>query len=254
MKTKIFKNIIPLIKIYKCLIEISPLQKQIRAEKENGNQERERELILKASVNWGRSLLDKFGATVTVVGKENLPKKGPVVFVANHQGYGDIPVCAANLDTIQLGYISKSDLNKIPFYSKWIRDIRCVFIKREDPREALKAIQEGISLIEQGFSMLIFPEGTRSKGGPMKPFKQGSLRLATKPGVPIIPITICGTARLFEKRGYFKGEHVYMKIHPAIETRDLTKHQQKELTEQVQGVIAEGLVELEERQSKELGV
>lgn len=242
-----FRNAVPTMKIYGCLLCIREEQKGIRKARAAGDLEKEREYIRRACVKWSNKLMSIFGLEVNVKGRENLPTEGPVVFVANHQSYADIPVCSGIIDTIQMGYVAKADLSRIPIYKNWIKDIRSVMILRDHPRESLKAIQEGIELIEQGFSLMIFPEGTRSHGGPMKPFKKGSLRLATKPGVPIVPITISGTYRCFETQGYFKGDKVDVIIHPAIPTKDLDKHQQTELLEQVEQQISNSLAELEQK-------
>ena len=247
-KIKIFRNIIPAIKIYKELFLIRKDRKKIKAALAAGDLEKEREAIKSACVTWSRALMKDFGMEVNVIGRENLPTEGPVVFVANHQSYADIPACSGTIDTIQMGYIAKNDLAKIPLYKQWILDVRSVFIKRNDARESLKAILEGISYIEQGFSLLIFPEGTRSKGGPMKEFKKGSLKLALKPEVPIVPITINGTWKCFERQGYFKGEKVDLVIHEPIPTKGLSKAEQAAIPEKVENIIRKSLEELEAKE------
>ena len=97
-----------------------------------------------------------------VYGEENIPSEGPVCYVSNHQGYCDIPCYFTALRKIQFGFVAKDDLEKVPKYGDWIKRVRSSMIKRGDPRASLKAILEGIEYIEQGFSMLIFPEGTRA--------------------------------------------------------------------------------------------
>jgi len=221
---KIIQNIVPVIKLYNALKHLAPFKNEITRAREAADFEREREFILKATSTWGKQLLKIYGIDLVVTGRENLPDKGPVVFAANHQGYADIPVTCAALDKFQFGYLAKSDLENLPFYGWWMKHIRSVFIKRDDIRASLQAIDEGIDLVEKGFSLLVFPEGTRSKGGPVAEFKKGSLRLATKPGVPVIPITIKGTHRAFEDHGYIKsGARVDLFIHPAIETKGMDK-------------------------------
>ena len=95
-----------------------------------------------------------------------------------------------------------------------------------------------------GFSLLVFPEGTRSRGITMGEFKAGAFKLATKPGVPIIPVTINGTYRTYEDTGIMTGAPVQVMVHPAIPTKGLTREQERDLPDQVKAVIQEGLDKL----------
>ena len=244
----IVKNLPALTKILASLPGLRTYKKQMDAARKAGDHEAERIAIRAAETKWGNYLMDKFKVDLQVEGKENLPQKGPVVYVSNHQGFVDIPALCTALDTVQFGFIARENLKQVPLYGTWMNRIRSVMIKREDPRAALRAISEGIEYINEGFSMLIFPEGTRAKGGPMADFKAGSLKLATKPGVPIIPVSINGTYQCFEKTGVFSGNRpVGVIIHPPIETKDLSRQEEKALTGQVQQIVYEGLESLRER-------
>ena len=240
---KIFQNIIPVIKLCDSLRYLSEFKKEIAKARATGDLETERVYILKSTSTWGKHLVKSFDIILNISGKEFLPETSPVVFVSNHQGYADIPVTCAVLDRFQFGYVAKSDLQKVPFYGKWIERIRSVFIKRDDSRASLRAIAEGIDLIEKGFSLLIFPEGTRSKGEPVAEFKKGSLRLATKPGVPVVPITLSGTYKVFEEYGYIRnGVTVDVVIHPVIETAGMDKTEAGDLTLKVEEIIKGGFL------------
>lgn len=244
----IVKNIPALIKILGSLPPLHSLKKQIDKARETGDKEAERAAILGATKKWGNHIMTRFHADLQVEGKENLPTEGPVVYVSNHQGFVDIPALCAALDTVQFGFIARENLRQVPLYGTWMRRIRSVMIKREDPRAALRAISEGVEYIKDGFSLLIFPEGTRAKGGPMADFKAGSLKLATKPGVPIIPVSINGTYQCFEKTGVFSGNRpIGVIIHPPIETKGLSRQEEKALTAEVQQIVYDGLQSLRER-------
>jgi len=229
---------LPVAKLYDALKYIAPYKKGMLESRAAGDFEKEREYILKSTSTWGNHLLKIFDIKLNVTGKENLPQSGPVVFVANHQGYADIPICCTTLDKFQFGFVAKNDLGKIPLYGNWIKSLRSVMIERDDARASLRAIEEGIDLIEKGFSLVIFPEGTRSSGGPMKQFKKGSLRLATKSGVPLIPVTINGSWRAFEETGVIrKGTPVDIVIHPVIETKNMNRNDANNLSGQVEEII-----------------
>ncbi len=244
---KIFANIPGAYKLLYCLKYFRANKKEIIAAREAGDFEREREYILKSTSFWGTKVMEMFGSTVNVQGLENLPDKGPVVLVGNHQGYADIFAYFAAFQKFQFAFVAKENLAKIPFYGEWIRRIRSVFIKRDDPRASLKAISEGIEYIKQGFSLVIFPEGTRSKGPDPGRFHKGSLRLATKPGVPVVPVSLNGSYKMFEEEGYLKGAEIDIIVHKPIETANLSKEEEKELNDRVEKIIVDGVRELQSR-------
>lgn len=241
---KIIKNIQAVFKAIKALKYLNAYKKNIETAKAAGDKETERENIRLAMTTWGGKFLEMAGCTLEVIGKENLPTKGPVVYMCNHQGYGDIIALCKALDTVQFGYIAKDELHKIPLYGVWIDRVRSVMIKRGDPREALKAISKGIDLINEGYSLLIFPEGTRSRSSQIGEFKKGSMKLATKPEVPIVPISIEGTYHLFEEKGYMAPADIKVKIHEAIETAGMSREEQKALQQRVYDTICQGHEEL----------
>ncbi len=251
---KIIQNIPAAIKLYGNLRFLNRYKKNIEKYKAEKNYEKERENIRLAEFDWSNRLLEDFGCELHVHGEENLPKEGPVVFIANHQGYADIVAfCAALSKHIQFGYVAKDELEKVPAYGNWIKRIRSVLIKRGDARESLKTIEEGIGLIEKGFSMMIFPEGTRSKSAEMADFKRGAFKLATKPGVPIVPATIMGSWRVFEETGIIRGTRIDVMVHPMVETAGIDRKGEKQLTADVEKTVRDGLEQLKKIQEEANG-
>ena len=241
---KIIPNLPKIIKAYYALKYLSVHKKEIERARAAGDIEAEKAGILAATTTWGSKLSEIFGATITVYGKENLPEKGPVLYVSNHQAAADIVVLCAALDTIQFSFVTKAELAKVPLYGRWIDRVRAIFLERDDPRSSLQSIKNGIEYLQMGFSLLVFPEGTRSRGTKMGEFKPGAFKLATKPGVPIIPVTINGTYRTYEDNGIMKGAPVQVMVHPAIPTSGLTREQEHVLPEQVKAIIQAGLDKL----------
>lgn len=229
------------------LRQLNDIDREIKKYRALGDIEHEKAAILKATNKWGPDMMKAAGVNVHVEGRENIPQEGPVVFVSNHQSYGDIPAFMVAVQTKQFGFVAKKDLGNLPLYGKWITNIRSVYIERDDPRESLKAMDRGIELLKQGFSLVLFPEGTRSRGGQMGEFKKGSLRLATKPGVPIVPITLNGTWHIYEEHGCPHAAEVDFYIHPPIATEGLTKQEASALAPKVEQIIRQ---KLEEMQSK----
>jgi 1-acyl-sn-glycerol-3-phosphate acyltransferase len=205
----------------------------------------ERREILRATGKWGDDIIRKLRVDLRTEGETKLPD-GPVVFVSNHESYMDIPLFCAVIRDKQFGFIAKRNLSKLPVFGKWIAEIRSVFIEREDARASLKSIEEGVALLREGFSLVVFPEGTRSKGGPMGAFKKGSLRLAAKPGVAVVPVTHTGCYRIFEESGVIRaGMRVRVFIHPPIETAGMSKQEAAALSETAECTIRAKLAEWE---------
>ncbi len=185
---------------------------------------------------WANSLLKLAGVKVVVHGKENLPKE-PCVFVANHQGYFDIPVVLTSLNK-SYGLMSKKEVLKMPLIRTWMKNLYCVFVDRSNPREAMKSLNQALGYVKEGKSMIIFPEGTRSKDGNIAEFKSGSFRIATKAKVPLVPLRIEGTRDIMENNGYWiKKGVVEIYILPAVPTQNLDKTQIDKLPEKLRQII-----------------
>ncbi|MEG0579368.1 MAG: lysophospholipid acyltransferase family protein, partial [Niameybacter sp.] len=188
----------------------------------SGNLKEAEAYINQTTMKWAMAQVKNGGADVKVHGLENIPHDKPVVFMSNHQGNFDIALFMSFIEKPK-GYVAKLETNKIYILRDWMRLIHCVFMDRSTLKGAASAIIEGVKLIKEGHSLVIFPEGTRSKGGPLGEFKGGSFKLATKPKVPIVPVTIDGTYKLMEAQGgKVKPATVHMYIHPPIPTADLT--------------------------------
>ena len=119
------------------------------------------------------------GVSTTVIGLENIPKDEPVVFIGNHRGFFDTVVSYSRMPRLT-GFIAKKEMQKVPFIRLWMKYLHCLFMDRSNPREGLKTILSGIEQINNGISIVIFPEGTRNKGDGIMPFHGGSFKLADK--------------------------------------------------------------------------
>ena len=172
--------------------------------------------------------------------------EGGVLFVSNHEGYGDIPAFMAAVKEKQFGFVAKEELAKIPIFAKWIVRIRSILLYRNDPRVALKVFAEGEDIMKRGFSLVIFPEGTRAKGQGMKAFAKGSLRMALRSGAPIVPVAIQGSWDCFESDGYPHPGRIRFHVFEPIITVGRAKSEEGELTEEVEALIRAKLEEWKE--------
>jgi 1-acyl-sn-glycerol-3-phosphate acyltransferase len=221
-------------------------RRTMKAYAASGEDALERREILKATSVWGDDIVKKLRVDLKTEGEPRLPD-GPVVFVSNHESYADIPLFCSVIRDKQFGFVAKQNLSRIPVFGKWIAEIRSVFIEREDMRSSLKSIEDGIELLRRGFSLVVFPEGTRGRGGPMGAFKKGSLRLATKPGVAVVPVTHKGCSGIFEETGRVTADiSVRFCVHPAIETAGMSKQEAAALVETVENTIRSKLAEWED--------
>jgi 1-acyl-sn-glycerol-3-phosphate acyltransferase len=201
-----------------------------------GDHAREQEWIRLAENDWGPRVLRHYGVKAEVTGERTLPD-GAVFFVSNHEGYGDIPLFMDAIRSKQFGFVAKGELAEIPLFNKWIVRIRSLMLLRDDPREALRVFAEGEKWLRQGFSLVMFPEGTRAKGQGMKPFQKGTLRMALRTGVPIVPVSIQGSWECFEAHGFPRRGVIRIHIHSPVGTAGVPKSEEAALSNQVEAVI-----------------
>lgn len=147
-----------------------------------------------------RVLFSLTGSKVRVAGQENVPESGAVLFVSNHQGYMDSVIIHGFVNKPK-GFISIVEVLKIPILHTWMKYMQCVFLDRTDARQCSTAMSEAIETLKNGHSMVVFPEGRLSDGDEANEFQRGWLRLATKSGVPIVPVTISGSYKVLSKDG-----------------------------------------------------
>jgi 1-acyl-sn-glycerol-3-phosphate acyltransferase len=199
-------------------------------------------VIYKVGQIWALVLIKCTGCDLRVSGKEHIPPKGGVCFVSNHGGIFDIILALAFIGR-PFGFIAKKELLLIPFINVWISLLGGLFIDRKNIRKALATINKGIRRLQGGSGILIFPEGTRSKGKGLLPFHSGSLKLATQAKVPIVPMAISGSYDVFEKNYQVHAVPVRIVFFPPISTADLSaEDRKKNLTDRIRGVIEAALL------------
>ena len=111
--------------------------------------------------------------------------------------------------------------------------VGCIFIDRSDPRKALRTISDAGKRVTEGESIIIFPEGTRSKGEEIGEFKAGAFKTAFKYDAPIQPFAIDGTYKIMEANGgkWIRPGHVVLTILPPVETAGMERAEQREFGE-----------------------
>ncbi len=194
-------------------------------------------------VQWALKTIEILsGAKVTVIGEENIPRDTPALFIGNHRSYFDIVVTYSRFCG-PVGFIAKKELRRIPLLSTWMYFIHCHFLDRSDIRAGFKTILAAIEDVRNGISIVIFPEGTRNRNADeaeLMPFHEGSFKIATKSGCPIIPVSINHTSEIFEDHVPFvKATHVTIEYGRPIYPKELPREQQKFIGQYVQGIMEE---------------
>lgn len=238
---KLLNNILGLGYIAYTLFTIRRYKKLIERLKQEGRKEEQRQAIAEVCHIWSDKVAKHFKTHIKVINPENLPEEGPCVYVSNHQSYADILVLL-NVIKHQTGFIAKDELASIPVFSKWILRIGSLFILRGDVRESLKTISEGVDMIKDGYSLVIFPEGTRSRGDKMGEFKPGSLKLATKAKAVVVPLTINGSYKMYEEPGQItKNVTIEITVHKPIDTSQMDRKELAGLSEVLEETIKNAL-------------
>lgn len=198
------------------------------------------QLIHTEPQKWASGIMERTKSRVSITGLENL-SDGPVLFVSNHEGNFDIPVLLSTIPK-PFGFISKKEVKKLPIIPMYMEQMNCVFLDRTDRRSALKSITDTVEKLEEGHSILIFPEGTRSKGEGLGEFKSGFMRIAKDAGVPILPIAIHGTSDIMEKnKNKVFPADVKVQILDPISFESIETMDSKEAIKLVRSRIAEAI-------------
>ena len=160
---------------------------------------------------WAKGILKVAGVKVVVHGQEKLRKDQPYIFISNHQGAFDILAGVVAIP-LTMRFVAKKELFRFPIFAQGMRAVGMIPIDRSNSEQARKSLEEAAKTLQNGVSVLIFPEGTRSLDGKIKPFKKGGFVLALKSGLPIMPMVFTGSLNILRKKSIkiHKGAiHVY---------------------------------------------
>jgi putative phosphoserine phosphatase/1-acylglycerol-3-phosphate O-acyltransferase len=158
------------------------------------------------------------GVELQVEGEEHLWSHRPAVFIFNHQSGLDSLIMARLVRRDAVG-VAKEELRTTPVVGQLLELAGTVFIDRGDRAKAIEAMQPAIEATQQGLSILIAPEGTRSATRRLGPFKKGAFRMAMAAGVPIVPVVICNALDALPRdASVIRPATIEIVVHPPIPT------------------------------------
>lgn len=194
-----------------------------------------------AAVSWAfRVILAISGIRVTVLGKENIPEDKAALYVGNHRSNFDI-IATYPFMKRPGGYIAKKSMEKIPLLNLWMRAIYCFFLDRSNIKDGMQMILDAIAQIKGGRNVFVFAEGTRNRGEtdtPLLPFHEGSFRIATKTGCPIIPVALNNTVNIMEAHSpWIRSTHIVIEFGAPIDTTALSRDEKKHIGETTAEII-----------------
>lgn len=191
---------------------------------------------------WAWINLTASGVRVKVVGRERIDRKKSYIVMANHQSNFDVLALATRLP-LQLRWVAKRELMKVPIFGFAIKKMGMIIIDRKDPEKAHESMRAADEKIKSGLSVIILPEGTRSRDGRLLEFKKGGFVMALSTKTPILPVTINGSRFCLPKGGLFslRPGKIQMIIHDIVDVAGLTVEDRDRLLIKVRKVIEGGL-------------
>ncbi|MEQ1573147.1 MAG: lysophospholipid acyltransferase family protein [Vicinamibacterales bacterium] len=186
---------------------------------------------------WSRLILATTGVRVHVSGLEQLVPGRTYVFVSNHQSIYDIPILFWALP-YQLRIIAKDSLGHFPFLGWHLRRTGHMLVDRSRPDRS-KIFGWASRLTSAGLSLIVFPEGTRSRDGRVARFKGGSFYLALEAGLPVVPLSVVGSRHIMLKGrlATYPGD-VRLVVHAPLDTTELAGTDPKAFGERIRQIVA----------------
>jgi 1-acyl-sn-glycerol-3-phosphate acyltransferase len=198
--------------------------------------------VLDVARAWSGWILRFGGVKLEVECRAQLDPGQPYVFMANHASSLDIWAMFQAVPR-RIRMIAKKQLARIPLFGWVMWAGRFIFIDRGNAVAARRSIDEACRRIQNGDSVMLFPEGTRTRDGTLGPFKKGGIHLAVKAGVPIVPVALRGTRALMPAGSLrLRSGSIKAVIGTPIPTQGLSDEERATLGERIRGEVQMMLV------------
>jgi 1-acyl-sn-glycerol-3-phosphate acyltransferase len=184
---------------------------------------------------------------VSVAGRQNVVEGQSYVILSNHQSHFDILAFYGHWGR-QFRWVMKEELRKVPGLGWYCWAGGHIFIDRSDRQKAIASLQAARPKLKNGVSVMMFPEGTRSRDGRLREFKKGGFMMALDLGLPILPVTISGSRHVLPgKQLWLLPGRVRIRVHPPIDPAAYGPEGRDRLMADVRAAIASGLSDWERR-------
>jgi 1-acyl-sn-glycerol-3-phosphate acyltransferase len=191
---------------------------------------------------WGPGCLRGGFVRLTVEGRERVASGGPFFFVANHQSWMDVPALFAAIPLPVL-FVAKQELSRVPFMGRYVAAMGMVFIDRGHRQKTARSVGQATGRLRQGWSVVSFPEGTRSRDGQVQRFKTATFAAAIEAGVPVVPVALDGPGKVLPPDGFHpRPGPIRVLIGEPIPTAGLDRSERATLAERAQAEVEALLV------------
>jgi 1-acyl-sn-glycerol-3-phosphate acyltransferase len=190
---------------------------------------------------WGIGMSMRLsGVRIRAEGVENIPP-GVCVFAANHVSNLDPPAALLGVPR-RISFLAKKEVFNVPVVRTALRLGKIVPVDRTDREAAVASIDQAVAILREGISFVVFPEGTRSSDGSLKPFKKGTFVMAIEAGVPVVPVSILGSRERMPKGklSIVPGE-ILLRFGAPIDSKQFGVDERDELMNRVRAAVAAGL-------------
>lgn len=201
---------------------------------------RNSDFIYRVGVFGARLTIRLAGVQLEVCGRGKIPGPRALVFMANHQSNCDPPAVIGLLPPVLI--LVKEEFFRVPILGRAMRQRGFIAVDRKQREKSIRSMARAAEALRAGRSFLVFPEGTRSADGRLQPFKKGVFIMALKAAVPIVPVSISGSAKIMPKgRARVRPGKVRITFHAPITTAGLSLDDIGELQAATRQSILEGL-------------
>ena len=194
----------------------------------------------RAPRSWARAMLALSGTRVVIHGAERMAGGEARIFASNHVSWYDVLVLVAYLP--RYSFVAKAELFRVPIFGGAARAVGTIPIDRDNRRSAFQSYEEAARRIGGGRNVVVFPEGTRGTGYPLRPFKKGPFVLAVAAGVPVVPTLLHGTVEVMPRHSlWLRAGRVDVHLLEPVDAAGLTYDDRDRLSAAVYARMAAAL-------------
>ncbi len=196
---------------------------------------------------WGKKIISIAGCEVRVEGAESIDPAAPHILVCNHVSWFDVFALLGYVPG-RFRFVAKQELSRIPIFGHAWRLCGHISVDRSDRASAIRSLQKaGGRIRDDGLTIVLFPEGTRSEDGRLQPFKKGSFVLAIQAQVPVIPVAVLGTRAVMPKGSFrVRPGKIRIRVGEPVATTGMEHDDRERLLERVEAAVRDLRIGLEE--------